>query len=184
MEYEYGLLMSRNYGFLAILMFTRRGDSLTFDFPYDKSLGGNFNEVILSELDGKTLVPGESLYTELQLSHLEGKPLLKGRYIETGTLPEIRIESKQFDHPLDMLVTDARDIFFPDFDDLAKRVGAPDYDEHSLEVFLRDKLRSHVNTGLSNHARCVYLLKERSKLQQEISKMTAELNERRANLLF
>ena len=184
MQYEYGLLMSRNYGFLAILMFTRRGDSLTFDFPFDKTFVGNFNEVILSALDGKTFVPGESLYTELQLSHLEGKPLLKGRYVETGVLPEIEIQSKQFEHPLDMLVKDAQDIFFPDFDDLAKRVGAPDYDEHSMELFLRDKLRTHVETGLSNYARCVYLLKERSKLQQEISKMTAELNERRTGLLF
>lgn len=184
MQYEYGLLMSRNYGFLAVLMFTREGNSLTFNFPCDKTFEGNFNDVIHGVLDGKTFERGESLYTELKLSHLEGKPMLKGHYVETGPLPEIELQSKRLEHPLDMLVKDAQDIFFPDFEDLAKRVGAPDYDEDSMEVFLRDKLNTNVKNGLSNYARCVHLLKERSKLQQEITKMTAELNERRTGLLF
>lgn len=197
----YGLLMSRQYGFIGLLMFTRREDGkLHFEGMDDASnpACGESNvwplplhhpkpvvETVNAYMQGKSFEIIESSHQHLTLRHTEGNPRLEGLFASTGKLPDILLPPPYCDEDDDefsdqfaeedsgaVLISDAQDIFIPNFLALARTMKA---DYRVLSTFVVTTLRRDIQHSFSAIRTMNDLRSSRRDLERELERVNQQL---------
>lgn len=181
--------MSRQYGFIGLLMFTRHADGkLHFEGMDDASNPASQENILTMPIHHpKGLVDAvnaymqdksfdiiESPHQHLALRHTEGNPRLEGLFASTGKLPDILLpppfcdpDDEEYDEEYHqaVLISDAQDIFIPNFMALARTMDA---NYRVLNNFVVTTLRRDIQRNLR-------AIREQSDLKNSILDLERQL---------
>ena len=196
--------MSRQYGFIGLLMFTRREDGkLHFEGMDDASNPAcaesnvwpmplyhpkSVLDTVNAYMQGKSFDIVESPHQNLALRHTDGNPRLEGLFASTGKLPDILLpppyvkdddddddefvdESAEEDNGA-VLISDAQDIFIPNFLALARTMNA---DYRVLSNFVVATLRRDIQHGFSAFRTMSDLRSSKRDLECELKRINQRL---------